>query len=302
MIDIVLSADEAYARYGAVVMASTIAHSRNPEQLRFYCLTPGFSDQTREGLTALVEKGKALLNIIEVDKSSISDLELGRFGAASLLRLYMHRYLPVDCRRVIYLDCDVLVLGDLAELWAVPLEGYAIGAVMDLCGSKGARSRGSVEWYFNSGVLLVDMKRWHEKAIADRALTYIKENDSRLKYPDQDALNHVLAGDWLRLPSEWNFQPTAYAALEKDYRHLRTYRDELKVAIRAPRVVHFIGAIKPWHPFCTHPLQELFIQYSHQTPWPIEASGLGGNAPLAKRLRFAMKIPKIQRRRRMTKI
>lgn len=302
MINLVLCADEGYAKYGAVVMASAIKHSQCPERLRFFWLIQGVSEQTREGLHATVAGTGAQLELIEPNEEAFSDIELGRFGEASLLRLSMHRYLPSGCQRVIYLDCDLLVLGDVAELWSMPLKENTIGAAMDLCNRKMIHSRCSADHYFNSGVLLVDLDRWRDRRVLENALAYIEERSGQLKYPDQDALNYVLSEDWLRLPSAWNLQPTAYAAVEKNYAHLKSHLPELHEAIRSPRIVHFIGARKPWHPLCAHPLQELFVEHSCGTPWPIDATQLRGRVPFAKRIRFAMKTFKIQRRRKMTEL
>ncbi|WP_280565179.1 glycosyltransferase [Chromohalobacter sp. 48-RD10] len=107
--NVVLCADEGYARFGAVVMASAIANASRPERLRFFVLTPGLEEDTAERLRKVVEKGGAALHIIDVDVQALQGLQAGRFGIAALLPLLMHRYLPVDCERVIYLDCDVLV-------------------------------------------------------------------------------------------------------------------------------------------------------------------------------------------------
>ncbi|MCA1772126.1 MAG: hypothetical protein LC677_05695, partial [Halomonas sp.] len=106
--------------------------------------------------------------------------------------------------------------------------------------------------------------------------------------------------DWCQLPLEWNFQPTTYAAVEKRYPHLVEHLASLGIAIRHPRIVHFIGAVKPWHATCAHPLKEDFIAYSSQTPWPIDGMALKSSLSWYRRLRMALKQPKIRRRRRLT--
>jgi lipopolysaccharide biosynthesis glycosyltransferase len=300
MIDVVLCADANYARYGAVVIASVMVHARSPERLRFHLLTPGLSEEVQLRLHAMVEAAGSSIAITAAEPELPDDMTLGRFGISSLLPLYMHHYLPADCERVIYLDCDVVVLKDLAELWDTPLEGQTLAAAMDLCNPSNLHSRHEPEHYFNTGVLLVDLLQWRAKRVGERALACLKQQGASFKYPDQDALNHVLSGDWLRLSPAWNFQPTAYAAVEKRYPHLEAFRAELKESIRSPGIVHFIGATKPWHPGCVHPLQRLFLRFSCLTPWPITEKGLKRELPLTKRFRLAMKQPKIWRRSRLT--
>ncbi|WP_419308094.1 glycosyltransferase family 8 protein [Chromohalobacter israelensis] len=298
--NVVLCADEGYARFGAVVMASAIANASHPEWLRFYVLTPGLEEVTAERLREMVSKSGAALHIIDVDVQALQGLPAGRFGIAALLPLLMHRYLPEDCERVIYLDCDMLVLGDLERLWELPLEGHVVAAAMDLCNPSSKHTRRDPDNYFNSGMMLVDLQAWRRESVAERALEYLQVSETA-RYPDQDALNEVLEGKWYRLEPEWNFQPTAYSAVEKRYAHLTEYLPALKAAIRYPRIVHFIGAVKPWHARCVHPFQDDFIVYSTLTPWPIEKSALRSTLPWGRRIRLLLKQPKIRRRRRLAR-
>lgn len=298
--NIVLSADESYARYGAVVMASIIDNAVDPSQVRFFMLTPGMEEETKHRLHAFVEDSGAGVDIIDVDVQTLKGLKVGRFGPAALLRLLMHRYLPDDCARVIYLDCDVLVRSDLSALWAMPLHGHAAAAAMDICNTSISATRPNPDDYFNSGVMLIDLAAWRSRHVGERALEYLEQNGDNAWYPDQDALNHVLAKDCYQLPPEWNFQPTAYRAVKRHYPHLYKHQASLETAVRDPRIVHFIGAVKPWHPTCVHPFQEDFIAYSSHTPWPIDRKTLMSSLSWPERMRRVLKQLKVRRRRRLT--
>lgn len=299
--NIVLSADESYARYGAVVMASVIANAVDPGRLRFFMLTPSMSEKTKSSLRSSVRGTGADLDIIDIDTQALKGLKAGRFGTAALLRLLMHCYLPDDCKRVIYLDCDVLVRSDLSDLWTLQLKGYPAAAAMDLCNPNTSRGRTSPEDYFNSGVMVIDLAEWRRQRVGERALSCLEQEGDDFRYPDQDALNQVLEGNWYRLSPDWNFQPTAYAAVEKRYAHLVPYLPAIEDAISHPRIVHFIGAVKPWHATCTHPFQQDFIDYSLHTPWPIDSKTLMSSLPWLKRIRMVLKKTKIRRRRRLTR-
>ncbi|WP_136254448.1 glycosyltransferase family 8 protein [Onishia niordana] len=300
IIDIVLSADDRYAPYAAVVMVSALENAHEPSRFRFHMLTTGFGEDVKDGLQGVVARYGAEIMFSIVSPCEIDSLASGRFGIAALLRLYMQDYLPPDCKRVIYLDCDVLVMEDLAILWGEALGDNIIAAGMDLCGASISRRRKNSESYFNSGVLLVDLVAWRDERVSEKSVEYLKAfNDSQ--YPDQDALNHVLEGRWKRLAVKWNFQPTAYAAMEKRYSHLDGYFEEMEAAVISPAIVHFIGRVKPWHPECAHPLAADFIRYSLDTPWPINAHQLRENLPWEKRIRLWFKRPKQIRRRNLTK-
>lgn len=304
MVDIVLCSDENYAPYAAVVMASALANAKAPTEFRFFVLTLGMPEPVKNKLQQLVSTAGATLHVIEAETTALNKVETHRFGQATLLRLFMNEYLPADCQRVIYLDCDVLVLGDLADLWSVSLNGYAVGAVMDLSGSSetGLDELKSSENYFNAGVLLVDLKEWRNQRIGERAVDCLCQEGKVYRYLDQDALNVVLSGEWLQLDIAWNVQPVAYSAVEKNYSHLVDYIPALEAAIKHPKVVHFIGAIKPWHGLCVHPLQDLFLACSQKTPWPMTQRSVRSELSWSQRLRLANKRGKIRRRRKLTQL
>ncbi|SDK74586.1 Lipopolysaccharide biosynthesis protein, LPS:glycosyltransferase [Franzmannia pantelleriensis] len=302
MVDIVLCADEAYIPYAAVVMASAVQASATPQALRFHLLTTGISEESERRLHGMLAPSGAQLNVVPVQADFAAGLALGRFGAASLLRLMMPRFLPEGCRRAIYLDCDVMVVDDLATLWETDLEGHAVGAVMDLCGPTVAEWKHDFASYFNSGVLLVDLERWQRDEIEEQALAFLRHQQQPLDCPDQDALNDAIGDAWARLHPRWNFQPTAYPSVEKPYPHMGEFNPGLREAIASPAVIHFIGPVKPWHAMSPHPLKHLFTDCSLLTPWPIDARALHQALPLKKRLRLKAKAHKLRRRRQMSRI
>lgn len=301
MINIVLCTDERYAPYCAVVILTTILNSKVAKNLRFYILTPGLEEKTKLLLEEMVYDNNASIQIIDVDNTLTSDINLKRFGPSSVIRLNLHKYLPADCTRAIYLDCDLLVLGDITELWELSLNNKPVGAIIDLCSPKEFSKRPIDEPYFNSGVLLIDLNLWKRLEIGQRSIEYIAKNYEKLNFFDQDALNHVLSKNWQPLNLAWNFQPAAYSALEKDYDYLRDRKHELQQAVHNPKIVHFIGGVKPWHGNCEHPLQDLFIEYSKQTPWPIDKKSLLETLTFKERARLALKYLKRKRRLKLLK-
>lgn len=297
MIDIVLCTDENYAAYCSVVMVSALKNTVCPEMFHFHVLTPNLTSLSQEKMNSLVTEYGAKLSIYEADTGFFDSVkaDLGRFGIGTLLRLYMDHYLPQECERVIYLDCDLLILGDLAKLSNVNLNGNVVGGVPDLCSPQTFKSR---EYeYFNAGVLVIDLGLWREKNIAQLALDYLSNHNA--KYLDQDALNYIFQGQWKILDISWNMQPAAYTAYDKKYDYIP--RKQIEEAVHFPNIVHFIGPVKPWHANCTHPLQQLFLDFSNFTPWPISQKDLRAQISWTKRINRLFKHLKITKRRKLTK-
>lgn len=294
--DIVLCADEAYLDKAAAVIASVLCHSRCPRALHFHLLGHAIRAESRARMEAWFETLPATLHLTDTREASSrrwEGLSLGRFGPAAMQRLSMERWLPAGTRRVVYLDCDVLVLEDISTLMEIDMLQSPIAAVMNLQNGPGQRLGITYTHYFNSGVLLIDIERWKAREVLHNAEKQLAaEPASTWRYPDQDALNLIFP-DWSPLPLRWNMQPYAYAAVEKQATHYSEWRQELLEAISRPAVVHFIGATKPWHTASDHPLTPLFREYLRMTPFSLTLEG-----PRKNWLKKALRAPKIWRRRR----
>ncbi|MBB1490190.1 hypothetical protein H5395_01320 [Paracoccus sp. MC1854] len=186
------------------------------------------------------------LHRIEELPESYSLAAKGHIPAASLLRLVALEELGRSYPRIIYLDGDVFqAWGSLADLLAVDLEGKLVAAVRDkLQWPSGKRwmeryinqlaRRCGVDRleYFNSGVLLIDGTAYVDAKISARTFAFITDNRDFLRFVDQCALNAVLATQWCELSPGWNWQVS---------------RKVLGLTVgRRPRLVHFVGEIKPW--------------------------------------------------------
>jgi lipopolysaccharide biosynthesis glycosyltransferase len=175
-------------------------------------------------------------------------------------RLLIPALFQPNVRRVIYLDADVLVLSDLLPLFTVDMDGAPVAAVCDLLDgelSRGNTAVGSlpkVAAYFNSGVLLIDLPRWREEKISERAYAYLARHPQS-PFGDQDALNVACDGNWTRLDQRWNFQD-----------HFQTRIIDLPPSQR-PAIVHFVTGQKPWLPKSLSVNSELYDAFRSRTPF-----------------------------------
>jgi lipopolysaccharide biosynthesis glycosyltransferase len=296
MINIVLCSDEAYVDKAAAVMASTICHSNIPDALHFYLFGYKLSPHTRGQLNHWFSTLPASITIIDAETNSWPELTLGRFGPAAMLRLGMHNWLPASCQKVIYLDCDLVVLDDIENVLSFDMKGAPVAGVANLQGTQQSRMGLDYKHYFNSGVLVVDLAGWEARNVLDQVEDILKQYNYTLNYPDQDALNLIFQ-DWYRLPMRWNMQPYAYPAVEKKVAHYSGWQKELEHSIREPAIVHFIGARKPWHADSRHPLTYLYRHYHSLTPW--HSSAKDPHLSLQQRLKHTLSWFKNRRRRQL---
>jgi lipopolysaccharide biosynthesis glycosyltransferase len=247
--DIAFAFDEGYADHAQVAIESILDCHGHRDDLTFWLLTTSQVTADRAESLRDQAEGRARLEFLAVDDRyrslPASQLDLCRYiSTAMYLRLFLPQLLPSRVDRLLYLDADVLVNGDLAALWDVPLGDAPLAAVRDnLARSMGYEGgvpgagpevRGSAP-YFNSGVLLMNLPAWRRLEITDRCLRYLVEHRDRLRFPDQDALNLVCYDRWVRLKSIWN--DTILWWLKAD--------DHATVR-QSVRITHFVGPVKPW--------------------------------------------------------
>lgn len=181
-------------------------------------------------------------------------LAYSRLAAASLFPQY---------DRMVYLDMDLVVQADVAELFDQPLDGCPLGAVSDMMVwnmQSGAKEphlermtllgMGSPTNYFNSGVLVMDLNAIRLQGYEEQLWQMVREHHQEFNYQDQDAMNLAFGGLWKHLPLEWNYHFTFFVEMADQSASQETEASFLKAAKlyaeRSWKVFHFVGAPKPW--------------------------------------------------------
>ena len=206
----------------------------------------------------------------KVDENDLKDCPIRKNDRVSIVayfRILLSVILPELVRKVLYLDCDILVLQALENLWAIDIEGYSAGVVMDQRGGD-IRFCNNLDYemslgYFNSGVMLFNLDYWRENNVTSKVLEYISDNPEKLKLWDQDALNYVLRETKLALPFQYNVQEGFYW---DELWIAKKYWAEIYEAAENPVILHYT-LCKPWFKECTHPKKELYQKYKSLSPW-----------------------------------
>ena len=280
MLDVLYVCDENYAPFAGVSVFSLLQQSRDLPTLRVLVLGLELSDASRENLKSIAKAHARELILLDgkplAEELQALALPCYRGSQAANLRLLFERVLPQDTTRVLYLDCDTLVCGSVAELATLALGGKAVGAVRDSLTARYKRLLGldEAQNYYNSGVLLIDVARWREQALSERVTDFLKGNRAPLLYPDQDLLNLALGDEIATLPIRYNFQPHHRVFSDKTYFAVYPQTNyyaaaELQAAREHPCILHvyrFIGEF-PWHKGGLHPDTALWDAALAKTPW-----------------------------------
>lgn len=251
-ISIVLASDDNYAQHGAVACASILVNHRGMVPIHFYYFDDGISEAKQAEIAATVTGLKGIITFIPTAGKEIQAHTSGHVNRAAYLRLLIPELLPRDVERVIYLDTDLVVLDDIQELWEMDLEGKPLGAVPDLGILASSRMRRQKEetlgieegeLYFNSGVMVMDLKAWRENQYGPQVIRCVEEGNFR--HHDQDGLNKVFRDNWKPLPLRWNVIPPVFTLPVKVLKKSR-WRNLALEALERPGVFHWAGRYKPW--------------------------------------------------------
>lgn len=192
----------------------------------------------------------------------------------SYFRLFLPEVLPDNVEQIIYLDGDIIVEGDIEELWNIPIGEHALMAVSEMFYEAHYVSSPLAlhtfkklnipekSKYFNAGVLKINIKKWKENNIAKRIIDYLIENKDEVLWHDQDGLNAVLWNDWCELPSEWNVMTALFR--EEDFARIDMSKETACYIMKNPKIIHYTNSKeKPWKETCTNPLKDRYFFYAN---------------------------------------
>ena len=255
------------------VMFSSICINNQEEELNFHLIIDGsVTESQKEALREEIEKKYSnttlsfyLIQIEDIKKYLI--VKRACFPVSIYYRLLLENILPSDIDKILYLDGDIVVRHNLKDLWQTDISDYAVGAVVNQTNSSSFWNRlgyPKEKGYFNSGVLLINLKYWREHELSQQYIKYIKENPDKLLYPDQDVLNVILQDSKKLLPERYNVQEAFYRIGRECVPCENT--DEIEKAIYDPCIIHYTD-VKPWHFECKHPFRKVYDEYRSRTRW-----------------------------------
>ncbi|NEQ27853.1 MAG: glycosyltransferase family 8 protein, partial [Microcoleus sp. SIO2G3] len=276
-IALVCSADENYAMPLTVMVYSAIANLKNVQQkVDLFVLDGGITSATKAKVAKSLDPNRVTIHWVKLDPDLFANLPVSRhLTIAAYYRLLIPEVVPPNFDKVIYLDCDMIVRGDLSELWQIDIGDRYVLAVQDdnqpyismAAGLQNYKELGlnPHDKFFNSGLLVINLAKWRDEAIGAKVLEFSNQNRDFIRDADQDGLNAVLAGKWGELDPRWNQMPRIYDYLSwqdssydaKTYQALR----------RDPLIIHYTNAPKPWRIGCVHPATDLFFYYHDKTAW-----------------------------------
>lgn len=270
IVHLACAADAAYLPWCATMLHSAL--SSGGVRLMVHFLHPPDLPQAKlDRLGRFVEQGGGMFRPSCVERSTIETLPGTRFFPKIIWYRSFLPSLRPELDRILYLDSDTLVVGDLQPLWETNLDDAYVAAVRNLIEPALSTRHHALgippeQIYFNSGVLLMNLAAMRRDHCLDGVLAHAARYHGRSIWPDQDSLNYVLGPKSVMLHPRWNCQNSFFYWPQAEQAFGKLALEE---ALTAPAILHFEGPpeTKPWHWLNQHPYRARYWQHLRQTPF-----------------------------------
>lgn len=266
--NVIYSTDENYAKICMASLLSLLDNNKNTEQLKVYIIDNNLTQDTKKKMMKLIREYKREIIFISCQEICKDMKKDNDFPLSAYSRLFVQNYINED--KAIYIDCDTVILKSIQELWKINLNENLIAGVQDPLPDylKEAIEMEKEDRYINSGILLINLKKWREVDFKNKVIKYIEEHNRNVVHHDQGIINGICKGKILYLNPKFNLMPEMILMNEKQIKKLyqmdKFYsKNELNEAKKNPYIVHFISKFynRPWFKECTHPYKDYFLKY-----------------------------------------
>lgn len=279
--NVMYAADDNYAEIMGVSIKSMMQTNKWCK-IHFYLVEDNISRSNKDKLERMIiQDGNEVTFISKPDIRKMLGVELKtlRWSDSAYSRLFLEELFGKEytMEKLLYMDCDTLIVDSLKDLWNMDVTDY-IGAACLECMSNmhkwiiGAKPRDN---YINTGMLLLNVKRWIMENIQDVEVEFIRKYCGRTEYVDQGVINGTISNRFMLVSPRYNLTTLAY---DFTYDEMQIYRKphfgytkkEWEEAVKNPAVVHFTTSflsVRPWFEGSEHPYAKLWKEMHDRTPW-----------------------------------
>ncbi len=234
-INIAIALNDKFMFPTGVMLNSLCRHASRP--IKFILMYNELSESNRKILRDIVENYGNIMQEIFIERDWFKDASLCNNPLLSI-ETYYRIMLPyiADEEKILWLDGDIIVRSDIAELYDTDISNYYIAACKDIGEIKNIRTELkenleiSGQVYFNAGILLMNNKKIGSEIKKEEFFNTIAKYSDVLRCADQDILNILLGGNCLMLSNNYNYQ-------------LHNDKSDLDDDVR---IIHYIWK-KPWN-------------------------------------------------------
>lgn len=265
--------DENYIEQTMISMASLMEHNQT-HKIVIYLIESKIGRESLQKICDLVEQYKQSFICIALDDLLKGiDLTLDeRHPKTIYAKLFLDQVCEAD--RILYLDSDTVITSSVEELWKMDLQdAYIAGVAMpytaDIKRKLGLTSEMD---YFCDGIVLINLKVWRNKKVAEQCREYIMRQKGNPYMLSEGVINAVAGEKRITLPPKYNLMSTFLLWNAKqikelfDVSHFYT-REQVEEARKDPVIIHYLNElyIRPWYRNSDHPYRDEYINWLIKT-------------------------------------
>lgn len=200
-VPVVMFTDNNYVIPTIVTITSLIENKNVNTEYGIYVLGNNLSEENLRLLNSLsgvkAENHKSRFSQFEGTHQHVSSTDLFKFDLPETFPQY---------DKILYMDVDMIVQGDLSSLYATELGDNYVAAVKDIaCTLRGKHHiRNNLSFYFNAGMMLLNLKKMRNENISEKLIDYKLHKDQGF-FMSQDALNCTFAERVILLSPTYNY-------------------------------------------------------------------------------------------------
>ncbi len=253
MVNILLTLNKTYVNIMRVLLCS-LGQSNPDEDFDVYVAHSSLDADDIAALRTFAKKtGKINIIDVPVKKDRFSAFPSNeRWPKEACYRIFAATLLPESVDRVLYLDPDIVINGNIRDLYDLNLDGYCFAACSHMFLPMQIFNRirlnmTSKALYINSGVILFNLDFMRRDFDENKVYDFVKRNRSRLFLFDQDILNAMYCKKTLYIdPLRFNLDERYFKLTNSVITCAKKVSfDEIR---KNAIVIHFCGKNKPWNP------------------------------------------------------
>lgn len=284
-VNVVYCSSDLFAEVCAVSIVSLFENNRNMERINVYVIDDSISEKNKKRIKEIGIQYSREIYFVEMPNPA-TFYEDERFTISSLghtyARMILGDVIPKNVERIISLDSDTLVLGQIDELWSCDMGTHPIAGVDDCMGRVAlvkTQHLNADAIHCNAGMYLIDLKTWRDEGWTQRFFKYIKslfDKGIALGGYEEEVITKVVGPRMKILHPKFNLmtleQVLSYEELIRFREPINYYSEEQIFEARTnPIITHttnfFYVRKRIFEEKSDHPMRKEYEKYRMLTPW-----------------------------------
>lgn len=260
---VAFASNDWYAEHLAVAIYSLLKNLSNRYFVEIVILDWWISEKNKNLIEDVCKKSwKWNVEFIVMDRKKFDNLPTTWLSQETYYRLDLPDLLQID-KKILYLDVDIIVNGDLSELIEIYLWDDIIWAVREITTMNyymDDYNLKSKNWwlFFNCWILILNLEKMRQISFKEKFYNCMDRYISKLTFHDQDIFNIIFENTRKSIHPKFNALP--FLRTTNNWKILWYTKSEFYEAKKRPIIIHFASK-KPWNNTCSHPLEYLYHQY-----------------------------------------